>query len=278
MSFILDGYTFPHAELPARGPVVEVSPQRWAEQPLIGISSPGSVLTFLGYESQGWRFHPRVSEATKTKLLAVYAAQQEVLFQTPQNTTGFKVAMTELNFPYEEPVFGKYECDFKLIARAGVVGGTTLPPAVDDVVTIVRKTSDQIVNNSTVYRNDNELYFPVEANKFYIVKLFLFITSAHIDPDLKMRFASTGTTALTETVADSAFDTGTGREGVSVGGDGSRIDMSVDTYGFSMTQFFGATSAGQVSLQWAQYFASANDVTVLADSWLMWWEATLSNF
>ena len=117
--FVLDGYEFPGADMPARGPIEEIVPQQWAKQDVIGDANPGSILTFLGTSSQEWEFVSRASAATKVLLNAVYESQGPVNFKTPQNNdVGFSVVMTELSVRYDEPIEdGKYLCKFKLVKR-----------------------------------------------------------------------------------------------------------------------------------------------------------------
>lgn len=118
--FVLDGYTFPRADIPAHGPIEEFDEQIWSEQDVLGTASPGTILTFLGTKSQSWDFVSRGVTATKDKLVAVHAARLPVTFKTPQNaSTGFSVLMTRLNIPYDEPIEdGKWLCEFTLVARA----------------------------------------------------------------------------------------------------------------------------------------------------------------
>ncbi len=69
--FVLDGYTFPRADVPARGPIEEFDIQRWSEQDVLGTANPGTILTFLGTKSQQWDFVSRGVTATKDKLVGV---------------------------------------------------------------------------------------------------------------------------------------------------------------------------------------------------------------
>lgn len=116
--FIIDGYTFPRADVPARGPIVEFSPQRWSEQDVLGTADPGTILTMIGTRSQRWTYTSRAVTATKDKLLAVYNGQIAVVWKTPQNTTGFDVVMTRLVIQYDEPIEnGKFLCEFDLVKR-----------------------------------------------------------------------------------------------------------------------------------------------------------------
>lgn len=116
--FILNGYTFPRGDVPARGPFIEFSPQRWSEQDVLGTGDPGTILTMLGTQSQKWTFVSHAVTATKDALLAVYNGQVAVTFKTPQNTTGFDVIMTRLVIEYAEPIEnGKFLCEFDLVKR-----------------------------------------------------------------------------------------------------------------------------------------------------------------
>ncbi len=117
--FVLDGYTFPRADVPARGPIEEFAIQRWSEQDVLGTANPGTILTFLGTKSQQWDFVSRGVTATKDKLVGVYNARLAVTLKTPQNaSTGFSVVMTALRVKYDEPIEdGKWLCEFTLVAR-----------------------------------------------------------------------------------------------------------------------------------------------------------------
>ena len=116
--FDLDGYEFPRGDVPARGPIVTFSPQRWSKQDVVGTADPGTILTLIGTSSQEWTFTSHAVTATKDKLLAVYAAGIPVTLKTPQDTTGFSVQMTRLVIQYDEPIEnGKFLCEFDLVAR-----------------------------------------------------------------------------------------------------------------------------------------------------------------
>ena len=117
--FTLDGYTFPTADKPARGPVIYHQPQRWSElDPIGNTATDATILTFLGLKSQRWQFTSRACAATKNKLLAVYTARLPVIFKTPQDGTGVDVLMTELEIEYAEPIEdSKFLCRFTLVGR-----------------------------------------------------------------------------------------------------------------------------------------------------------------
>jgi len=118
-AFILDGYTFPRADVPARGPIVYHQPQNWSEQDVVGnTGTAATVLTFLGLKSQRWTYVSRAVTATKDKLLAVYNGRIPVVLKTPQDATGVNVVMTDLIIEYAEPIEnGKFLCTFILMRR-----------------------------------------------------------------------------------------------------------------------------------------------------------------
>lgn len=115
----LDGYEFPRSDIPFRGPLKEITPQRWSKQNVLGTADPGSIMTLLGTESPEWPFVSRASSATIDKLEAVYAAQVPVTIKTPLNPdTGLSVLMTQLAVDYREPIEdSKYLARFTLVKR-----------------------------------------------------------------------------------------------------------------------------------------------------------------
>ncbi len=116
--FTLDGHTFERDEVPARGPVEEFAPQRWSKQDVLGTADPGTIMTFLGTRSQAWPFSATFDEVSKDKLKAVLAAKVPVVFQTPQNGTGFSVILTDLRIEHRFPAeAGKWLCSFNLTKR-----------------------------------------------------------------------------------------------------------------------------------------------------------------
>jgi len=118
-AFILDGYTFPRSDVPARGPIIYHQPQNWAEYDIVGSTATGATVeTFLGLKSQEWTFVSRASSATKDKLLALYNARAAFTMKTPQDATGISVVMTDLKIEYSEPIeASKYLCEFTLVRR-----------------------------------------------------------------------------------------------------------------------------------------------------------------
>lgn len=117
--FVIDGTTIPTSEKPARGPIVDIGRKRWIEQEVLGNASPGTILTLIGESSQKWDFKSRAGETIKDKYLAVYNGEAEVVFKTPQDSTGFNVVMTKLSVEYKTPLHNSlYLCEFTLVRRS----------------------------------------------------------------------------------------------------------------------------------------------------------------
>lgn len=118
-TFSLDAYVFPQADIPARGPIEVVTPQRWARHSVIGTVQPGDIMTFIGFGSQDWDFISKCVEATRNKLQAVFNARAEVVFKTPEESGGFNVLMDSLNIEHlTAQEDSKFLCRFHLIRRA----------------------------------------------------------------------------------------------------------------------------------------------------------------
>lgn len=117
--FVIDGYTFPRPDVPALGPLTEFNLRRWIEQDVIGTADPGTILTMIGTRSPRWPFVSRACEATRDKLVAVYAGETVVNFKTPDNpTTGFDVIMTRLLVHHRTAIAGTRSlCEFTLMKR-----------------------------------------------------------------------------------------------------------------------------------------------------------------
>ena len=114
----LDGHSFERDEVFFRGPIEEVAPQVWSDQPVLGTADPGDVSTFLGTRSQPWPMDVTFDEASKDKLVAIYNARLNVTFTTPQDGTGFLVLLRNLVVDHEVPSEnGKFHCTFTLTAR-----------------------------------------------------------------------------------------------------------------------------------------------------------------
>jgi len=275
-TFTIDGHTFERDEVPARGPIVESSPQNWSQQDVLGAGGVGSVLTFLGYKSQTLKYTSHADEATKDKLVAIYEAREEVTFTTPQNTTGFKVVMTELSVQHEEPIEnGKYLCRFTLVSRAPVSSDVPAEQEDEDMPTIVIKQVDQTIQSETdISANpDDELLLAVGANEAWIIQLGILYTTG-ATPDFKWGFdipAGANVGRININIDDvstvTEIDGGTLKPtGITAEGDGSVRGLVI----WAPLQVAG--TSGNFVFQWSQFISDASDTTVEAESFLIAWK------
>jgi len=136
-------------------------------------------------------------------------------------------------------------------------------------ITIVRKTADELVNNSTVLQDDNHLVLPLAANETWLVDLTL-IYDSHADDDIKINFTMpAGCVAITNgwyIDPAGAFQTAQ-FVGVAYSllgnGVGNKLFMKF-TY-----HVINGANAGNFQLQWAQNTAGLHDTTVFANSTLI---------
>lgn len=131
-------------------------------------------------------------------------------------------------------------------------------------VKVVRKSANEIVNNSAVLQDDNELLFPVLANEIWTGYILL-LTSGNNTADLKVNLTGPAGSTIRWTgiyvdVAGATRKT-------------SDLDGDIQAYGqdnylnvlINFTIINGAV-AGNLTLQWAQNTADLSDTTVLANS------------
>jgi hypothetical protein len=117
--YIIDGYTFPRSDWPARGSIADdIIPQNWSRQDVLGKVDPGTILTLLGTKSPEWPLVCNAVEATKNKLRTVYTGRVAVVFKTPYNPTGYNVIMTALAVDTRATPRGDiFVCRFTLVKR-----------------------------------------------------------------------------------------------------------------------------------------------------------------
>ena len=131
----------------------------------------------------------------------------------------------------------------------------------------IRKASDETVNDSSTYQNDDDLKFAVGTNETWLA-IFVIRFTTGSTPDIKFQLSiPSGTSgglfsgiALDGTTYASFFGS------VAVRGPGGAeatavIHVTLRTSG----------TGGNAILQWAQNTANASDTKVLADSSLMAW-------
>jgi parallel beta-helix repeat protein len=140
----------------------------------------------------------------------------------------------------------------------------------------VQKASNEVVNNSTTYQDDNELLLALEPGAVYEFEAFI-IYDASTVADGKFKFTTpSGATTnwridAPNTGAASANAVATATYGVIVAGNGFSVaGVGVGTKVVARTKgnITMSTTAGNVVLQWAQTNLEATDMTVYAGSWL----------
>lgn len=168
-----------------------------------------------------------------------------------------------------QPVFATY--DKTLPVERGGTGSATDNGALGNLgFQVVRKASDQTVNNSTTLVNDSDLTFSAGANEEYTFLMYVTYTDASAGI-ADMKFTITGPTgstiswfadriSLTDVVATEAYNQIDKDEVVTTGG--STTERVVVIRGVAVT---GGTS-GSITLQWAQNTAQANDLVVKTNS------------
>ena len=134
-----------------------------------------------------------------------------------------------------------------------------------DVVTVI-KSVDEIVNNSATLQDDDALFFDVDANQVWT---FDFVLQANSGTTPDLRFAVTApagsicdvgyeNTEFAATVGQYGCGVTTNRVASSGNDEVIRVTGTVRTSG----------TAGQVTLQWAQFTANASDSTVYSGSYV----------
>ena len=133
--------------------------------------------------------------------------------------------------------------------------------------TLVRKTADEIVNNSIVLQDDNDLKLAVKVNEVWYIRVFLKINSPAGQRFKWIFNVPAGATLISfEKFEDSDPSQIATRN----------ITAQTDSYTAGGVQYLcfyalyvGAAAAGYIQLQWAQTVAAANDTTVYENSHLI---------
>ena len=140
----------------------------------------------------------------------------------------------------------------------------------------VRKTADTSRSATTTYEADPHLVFAAEANAVYTVvgwvKYF-----ASTTPDIKIRF-TVPTDCLGEWgwLMPGSATAGTGTTGYSIRTETNDVGAGRTGYGTSDSQhmtpvgglFRMSSTAGNISLEWAQNTSDATATVLYTDSWL----------
>lgn len=132
-------------------------------------------------------------------------------------------------------------------------------------VIIVRKTSDEVVNNSTVLQDDDELYFAVGANEIWEFLLLLRVTTPTSGVDVDYSFTIPVAASLLRCEGygvSNAEEDGTTEDTCDIIGASSEYCLMHYLY-------VGGANAGTVQLQWAQHTATVEDTKVRANSFII---------
>ena len=134
-------------------------------------------------------------------------------------------------------------------------------------LTIVRKTADEIVNNSIVLQNDDHLLMAVAANEIWDLDILIRITATAV-ADFKFTFVVPTAATLK---GNTYYDVGRLQVALDLAATQSvlfGVDRADDFHGLKAV-YVGGANAGNIQLQWAQNTAEVSDTKVLADSCLI---------
>ena len=142
------------------------------------------------------------------------------------------------------------------------------------VITTIRKSADEVVNNSDVLQNDDDFFFDVLEGDVWEVVITGLVTSATA-ADFKYDFSvPTGATVhgIVGSLQVGAAGSGTNDLAASVD---LTADDGIGTLGTGTEAAFYiralvvvAETPGVVNFRWAQNTATASDTTLLAESWM----------
>lgn len=136
-----------------------------------------------------------------------------------------------------------------------------------NAATVVTKTADEIVNDSSAFQDDDHLLFAMAANTTYLVEVTLLLEAAHITPDFKFQWTfPTSCTMFWELPNSGAWS-----------GSIQLLDTESDTFGPTdstvgisglrlLAIVRNGANAGNLQLQWAQNTAHVSDSKLLKHS------------
>jgi hypothetical protein len=146
-------------------------------------------------------------------------------------------------------------------------------PAGGAGATIVRKTADEAVNNSTVLQDDNHLLLAVGANEVWLFEFYLLQQSVSTTADIKFGFSyPAGCTIYWGIPSENWVGVATANDPTSVtietGTRSKGTGNRTQAIWMSAIVVNGA-NAGTVNLQWAQATATVEDTKMLTNSVLL---------
>lgn len=136
-------------------------------------------------------------------------------------------------------------------------------------MSLLVKEANETVNNSSTMQNDDELLFAIAANEVWQFEGVLFITSTTATPDFRIGF--TGPAGAVGSFGAILGDTATGNADAGSAALGTAVDFASANV-FTIVRFWGGihngANAGNLTLQWAQSAATAENTTVRAGSYI----------
>lgn len=135
--------------------------------------------------------------------------------------------------------------------------------------TLVRKTSDESISNSAAMQDDDELLFAIGASENWVFKIWMIYQAGTTgDMDLAITTPS-GSTVIYGILNDAVHVVATSSGGeLFAAGDNENEQLVV--YGTVVN----STTAGDVTLQWAQNVSNGTATIVRANSYLTAWRLT----
>lgn len=128
----------------------------------------------------------------------------------------------------------------------------------------IPKVSDETIDTSTTLQNDDELFFPVDANKVYAVTGVIRFTTG-TTPNIKFTWAApAGATWVFRSQGNGASGTWESSGSATKTPNGAATHLIFVFWGHVVV----AGNAGVVQLQWAQNTSDGGDTTVNAGSYI----------
>ena len=135
--------------------------------------------------------------------------------------------------------------------------------------TIVRKTANETVNNSSVLQNDDHLLKALAANEVWLFEAVLWYTSG-ATPDIKLAWTVPAGATLAWSTLNGVNAAGASWEGGAAESTSGTARDFASGAGTRLTHVVGyvanGATAGNLQLQWAQNTANASDTIMLANS------------
>jgi hypothetical protein len=122
------------------------------------------------------------------------------------------------------------------------------------------KTADEIVNNSAVLQNDDDLFFAVAANGIWVVILCLKAKSPTLTT-LKIAFTIPAAASMIDTCLPPQYHAFIAGNDATVAAALSAM-AATSKYIYLAYLYIGGANAGTIQLQWAQNAATAENTTL----------------